>query len=130
MGFSYSGDPSASDLDYVRFKIDDTVVALGGVKPGGANIEDEEINAIIAVEDTVNMAIASVFETLAAAWARYVDTKIGSRDEKTSKVTEHYQAQAKKWREDYGFTSGRNVISVGSLDEDISQDDISNEDWF
>lgn len=103
MTFTYVGT-LATDLDYIRFKISDTTSG-SGPKPSGGNFTDEEIAGLLTAEGTTERTIAALYETLAATWARYVDTRIGDRDEKLSKVADHYLDLATQWRDDYGFAS-------------------------
>lgn len=119
MTFTYNGD-LATNLDEIRFQIQDTV-ENSGVKPSGGNFSDEEIAGLLTLEVTVGRTIARLYETLGTAWAKYVDTKIGSRDEKLSQVSKNYFALASQWRAKHGGGSGF-TISIGSLDEGISED--------
>lgn len=121
MTFTYLGDLS-TDLDVIRFSIQDTIADIG-VKPNGDNFTDEEISGLLTIEGTTNKTIAALYEALATVWASAVDTEIGSRKEKSSQAAIRYASLAKKWRDDYGFTSGLNVISVGLFDEGISQEE-------
>lgn len=128
MTFTYT-DTLATDLDEIRFQIQDTV-ENNGVKPivdasadpNGSNFSNEEITGLLALEITVGRTIARLYETLAVSWANYVDTKIGSRDEKLSKIADNYRAMAAEWRAKHGGGSGF-VIGIGSMDEGISEDE-------
>lgn len=119
MGFTYIGDLS-TDLDEIRFEIGDTVEDAG-VKPGNSNYSDEEINGILAIEETVGATVARLYGNLASLWGKYVDSKIGPRDEKLSQVAASYRALAKQWRDDYPAASAG--IAVGYLDFDVDQDE-------
>lgn len=121
MTFTYIGDLS-TNLDEIRFAIQDTVSG-SGIKPSGGNFTDEEINGLLSLEVTTGRTIARIYETLAVSYANYVDTKIGSRDEKLSKISDNYRALASQWRANHG--GGGTVISIGSLDEGISEDEPS-----
>lgn len=100
MTFTYVGT-LATDLDEIRFKIQDTSSG-SGPKPSGGNFTDEEIAGLLAIEGSVERTIAALYESLAAIWAHYVDTKIGPRDEKLSQVAQRYQKLATEWRDTYG----------------------------
>lgn len=67
MTFSYSGDPSSSDKDAVRFLVNDTSVA------NDTNISDEEINWLIAQWGDVYEAGRAAAEHLAATYAQLSD---------------------------------------------------------
>jgi hypothetical protein len=120
MTFTYIGDLS-TDLDEIRFTVGDTVIG-SGIKPNGVNFTDEEIGGLLTLEVTTGRTVARLYETLSAIWAKFIDTKMGSRDEKLSQVSARYAALAKKYRDDYGGGSGV-TISIGMWDESISEDE-------
>lgn len=109
MTFTYNGD-LATDLDEIRFKIQDTV-ANSGVKPAGGNFTDEEIAGLLTHEGTVERTVAGLYEALAVVWANHVDTSIGPRNEKLSQAADRYQKLATKYRSDYGY--GSTVLATG-----------------
>lgn len=130
MAFTYIGDLS-TDLDVIRFEIGDTIEDAG-IKPNNANYSDEEINGILAIEETAGRAIARLYGNIALLYAPYVDSKIGPRDEKLSQRGKAYAALAKQWREDYpplgvSMTSGYIDFSfdedADSLEESLSGED-------
>ena len=110
MTFTYDAT-LATDLAKIRLRIQDTTASPLGIKPLGANFTDEEINSVYASEGTIMRTVAALYEILAVAWANFVDTKIGPRDEKLSQVAARYAALAKEWRDIYGF--GTSTLSVG-----------------
>jgi len=57
MAWSYSGDPSSSPKDAVRFLIQDT-------NPASPIVQDEEINWVLTNEMNVWMAAAAICDTL------------------------------------------------------------------
>lgn len=101
MTFTYAGT-LATDLDEIRFKIQDTVSG-SGPKPSGGNFTDEEIAGLLTTEGNVERTIAALYEALASIWGHYVDTSIGPRNERLSQVADRYQKMATQWRKDYGF---------------------------
>lgn len=114
MTFTYVGDLS-TDLDKIRFKVQDTV-ENAGVKPGkgaNSNFSDEEINGLQASEGTVNRTVSALYETLAAVWARYVNTQVGARKEELQKVADMYLSLAKQWRKQYGFGDNSTIFETG-----------------
>lgn len=121
MTFTYNGD-LATDLDRIRFAIDDTVDGTG-IKPNGDNFTDEELEGLLADEGTVGRTVAAVFEKLAGSYARLVDTKIGPRDEKSSQTAQMYASLAAQKRKEHGYATGNNVITVGAFDEGLSEDE-------
>jgi hypothetical protein len=70
MSWSYGNDPSASDKDYVRFRIGDTDTT-------DQLVQDEEINGAVALTSTKQQAALLTAKALLAKWARFVDTKMG-----------------------------------------------------
>ena len=109
MTFTYAGT-LATDLDEIRFKVQDTVSG-SGVKPAGGNFTDEEIAGLLTIEGTVERTVAALYEALAAIWGNYVDTRMGARDEKLSQVADRYWKLAKQWRQDYGY--GATTLATG-----------------
>jgi hypothetical protein len=121
MTFTYTGD-LATDLDQIRFHIDD-VIEDTGIKPNGTNFSDEEIEGLLAVEGSVGRTVAAIFQKLAGAYARSVDTKIGPRDEKSSQTAKMYADLAKQWRENYGYPSGVSGVTTGTINLGIDEED-------
>lgn len=109
MTFTYAGT-LATDLDKIRFKVQDTTSG-SGPKPNGGNFTDEEINGLLTMEGSINRTIAALYETLAMAWATYVDSQIGERRESLSQVADRYSKMAAEWRKEYGH--GSVSISAG-----------------
>lgn len=93
MSFSYSGDPSTSDKDNVRFILQDT----DATHP---LLQDEEINFLLIQEGDVYQAAAIGAERIAANFARFTDIKIGDYSESASKYFDHYTKLAKKLKQD------------------------------
>jgi hypothetical protein len=123
MTFTYDAT-LATDLAKIRLRIQDTAASPSGIKPLGGNFTDEEINSIYATEGTIPKTVAAMYEILAVAWANYVDTKIGPRDEKLSQVAARYAVLAKTWRDEYGY--GATVLATGFVTRvDGYSDDIT-----
>lgn len=124
MTFTYDATLS-TDLAKIRLRIQDTAASPSGIKPLGANFTDEEINSVYASEgSSIMRTVAALYEILAVAWANYVDTKIGPRDEKLSQVAARYAALAQEWRESYGY--GTTTLSTGFVTrQDGYSDDIA-----
>lgn len=70
MSFSYSGDPSASRLDAVRFLCRDIDVAT-------YIVEDEEITWTLTQEDGVYSAAAAIADSIALKYSAQGDVKFG-----------------------------------------------------
>lgn len=128
MTFTYNGTLT-TDLDYIRFKIQDTV-ENSGIKPNGGNFTDEEIAGLLGIESTANRTIAAIYETLASIYANYVDSRMDIRDEKLSQKAARFTALAKQLREQYGFTvssvSTSFVTRVDGYSDDIDSGEVDN----
>ncbi len=70
MTFSYSGNPSSSDRDQVRFLIADTNSAA-------PILQDEEIDYLLATETSVARAALAAAEEVLSRFARQVDKTVG-----------------------------------------------------
>ncbi len=77
MSFTYSGDPSETDLDYVRFRLGDT-------DKSEVLLTDEEITGAIGIGSTKEGGAFFAAKALLAKWARTVDTKMGKLELKLS----------------------------------------------
>lgn len=121
MTFTYVGT-LLTDLDTIRFNIQDTVSG-SGAKPDGGNFTDEEIAGILTIEGNTNRATARLFESLASVWNRKVNSEIGPRREEWGKVADNYEKQAVKWRANYGY-GGATVVSGFVTRVDGYSDDI------
>lgn len=85
MAWSYSGDPSTSSKDMVRFKI-------GDIREDDQRMQDEEINAILFVrEDNINYTIVDCFKFLMVKYSSDIDYKIGPESVSSSQLYERYR---------------------------------------
>lgn len=125
MTFTYVGDLS-TDLDTIRFYVQDTV-ASSGPKPAGANFTDEEIDGVLTNEGSWQRAVAGLFEVLAALWGQYVDISVGPRREALSQTAARYADQAEKWRRKYGGSAPgagvRHPTRIDGYSDDVSADE-------
>ena len=85
MSWNYSGDPSSSDLDAVRFLVGDTNSA-------DQQLSDEEINYLLAQYGSPGAASAAAVRTLIAKYARLVDKTVGDLSISYSQRLTAYQA--------------------------------------
>lgn len=90
-------DMLSTDLDRVRFYLQDTV-AGAGPKPADGNFTDAEITALIATEGTWQLAVAGGFETLASAWRRYPNFTADGLTLNRTAIADGYAKQASEWR--------------------------------
>lgn len=96
MTWSYSGNPSDSDKDAVRFLIGDT-------NEDCKLINDEEINYLLSEENTPLQAAIRACQSISGQYSRLADRTIGDYSEKYSQKAKNYleladklQAQANK----------------------------------
>lgn len=88
MTWTYSGDPAASDLDFVRFEV-------GDIETSEQLLQDEEINYCINSTSTAKAAAAKAARAIAARFARQVDESVGDMRLALSQRVKHYLALAK-----------------------------------
>lgn len=85
--WTYSGDPNLSALDQVRFLVQDT-------DPADKRIGDAEILWIITQEPTPYYAAAAILRSLAASFARKVNTKVGDLSINYGDIAKNYRDMA------------------------------------
>lgn len=100
MSFSYSGDPSASSLDAMRFLIGDT-------DKNAPVMQDEEIQYIIDTygADT-NTAKYQLFNRAATLFARDIKRSLGPQSEDPTSRLNFYKEQAEYYK---------NIVVVGGV---------------
>ena len=123
---TYSGDPSSSDLDAVRFLIGDT----GPVSPATTPVFllfNEEINYLLAQYSRVLSAAAAGADALCAKFARQVDELSGDLQRKCSQKSKQYGELADKLRKQssdplttipISFTGGVSITDIESREDD------------
>lgn len=89
MAFSYGGNPGSNEIDFIRFKVGDTVEAT-------AILQDAEIQYILdTYPDKVNKQLAVAFRQCANFFgARMVKRSLGPQSEDASKRLEYYDKMA------------------------------------
>ena len=93
MSWTYSGDPSQSTLDEVRFLIGDTC-------PCDQLLQDEEIKYLIASEVDIVSAAVKGAETIAAKFSRLSDESVGQVSVRYSQKSEQYWKLSLKLKSD------------------------------
>lgn len=92
MTWTYSGDPSTSAKDAVRFRIGDT-------DADDQQISDEEISWLLTEEGSnIYAASAQACDGIAAKYARLVDQSAGELSVKFSQRQTHYTNLAAQFR--------------------------------
>ncbi len=121
MAWTYSGDPAASHLDLVRFRIGDTDTT-------DQQLQDAEINYLLTTLSPLYAAAAAA-ESLAAKYSRLVDKQIGKLQASFSQRAANYLALAKSLRAEAArkgvvmLVAGISVAETEAqnLDEDYPQ---------
>lgn len=109
MSFTYD---LTTNIGKLRLALGDTTDGAG-VRPDGANLEDEELDAFLALEgDNVDLATARACEVLATQWANVADLQVGPRRESLSQIAVRYAERAKALRVGSGVTVA-GTISMG-----------------
>lgn len=116
MSFSYTGDPSSSDKDAVRFLIRDTVAA-------SKEFEDEEILYMLTTKGDVRSAAVLALKTLAAKYATAVDKAVGDLRLSLSQKYDHYLSLIKQFEGEamlvaVPFAGGISVASKDTYEQD------------
>lgn len=119
--WTYSGDPSDSNLDEVRYR-------AGLIKEDEPYATNEEINFCISTESNNIAAAALACENVAAMLAREVDLRAGPGGElslKMSQSADAFRARAKALRKmSVGYAAPWSAaISVDEKNEQLDDDD-------
>lgn len=89
--WTYSGDPTASHLDAVRFEVGDT-------DPTRPLVQDKEITYALSIEGGVLWAAAAICMALAGKVARDVDRTMGRTGVTASQRSKQWLTQGKALR--------------------------------
>ncbi|MBU2701176.1 hypothetical protein Ga0466249_002290 [Sporomusaceae bacterium BoRhaA] len=118
MPWTYSGDPSTSLKDAVRFSIGDT-------DSSDPLLQDEEINYLLTKKSSVNGAAYAACQNIIAKYARLVDQTVGDVQTKYGQLIDHYNALSDSLYFDAGiaaipYAGGTTVSDRRSLQSDTS----------
>lgn len=94
MSFSYSGDPSASELDAARFLIGDT-------DPNAPIMQDQEIQYIINTHGNGSMTNTvkfQLFDRAATLFARDIKRSLGPQSEDPTSRLDFFREQSRYYR--------------------------------
>lgn len=92
MSFSYSGDPSSTDLDECRF-------LLGDTDANNPILQDEEINYIIDQSGTDKVLLRyTLFLQAATIFARDIKRSLGPQSEDPTTRLKFFEAQAAEYK--------------------------------
>lgn len=118
--FSYTGDPSKSDLDAVRFTLGDTDADC-------PLLLDAEINFLVTNEGDARSAAAAGARSIAAKFARQADEKVGDISVKFSQKSKQYFELADKLEDEVGTFLGKPIatgISISKKRINVLDDDL------
>lgn len=119
MSWSYTGNPTDSTKDYVRFRIGDT-------DSSDQLLGDDEIDAMVSQFGDKRLAAAAAAESVAAKFSRRFDTRYGKVSQQWSQLVEHYLTLAKKLRAEYTLNAAApwaGSISQSAKDEERDDTD-------
>lgn len=89
MSWSYSGDPTASFLDEVRFLVGDTDINI-------QQLQNEEVNYALERFPQPSLAAALLLRTLAAHYSSRVSMSVGDVSRSLSDLSKQYSERAKE----------------------------------
>lgn len=118
MSWNYSGDPSQSNKDAVRFY-------AGLTDTNEQFITDEEIKFLLNEEGTVVGAAASACESVAGFLSREADTEAGDASVELSQRADNFRTQAKKLRKRVAIGQAKPIAPAISKDDKETQEDDS-----
>ena len=120
MAWTYSGDPSASSKDAVRFLSGDT-------SSGDAFVSDEEISYTLSEENSnAYRAAALICEGLAAKFASEPDTKIGDLSLTGSQISKRFEERGTALRK-RNIAKGVSLF-IGGISRTAKDSEESNSD--
>lgn len=104
MTWTYSGDPSKSDLDRYRFLISDTIET-------DPVLQDEEINYLLAEYSAENSRLYRLFDRCADLMARKIKKSLGPQSEDPTNRVKYFQDKAKYYRQ-LSSSTGIGTVNV------------------
>jgi hypothetical protein len=111
MTWTYSGDPSKSELDEYRFEIGDT-------STNEPVLQDEEISFILNKYSDTDARLHYLYDKAAQFFARRISRKLGPQSEFTSDRQKHFEQKAlyykSKLQRSYGLSLPAQATSVFS----------------
>lgn len=123
MSFTYSGDPTTTQKDEVRFLLGDTDV-------NSQLISDEEINYLLLKYNSPLSAAINGSRALAAKFARFADETTGDISVKNSQISKRYAELAdtlKSQLSETGIQVFAGGISQGRIESNRKDDDRTKE---
>jgi hypothetical protein len=108
MGYSYSGDPAASDLDYYRFLTGDTgILDDTGIEPVTSYIlSDEEIGFVVTKYKYENTILYKLYESITNLLSRNYKNGLGPAYEDPTSMLNHYRSKVEEYKKYATLTAG------------------------
>jgi hypothetical protein len=122
MTFTYV--PSQLDThttSQIRLEIGDKVEGKG-ILPGGANLQDEEIEYYLGLSTDRAEVLYRIFTMLAGQWANQADYALGPVKESYSQVSAAFQRRADLWKTETAGMGG--ATSTPFIKDDGYSDDV------
>ena len=116
MAFTWGGDPANSNLEAIRWYINDT--ASSDVK-----FQDAEINYAYAQEKSVLGASAILCEQLAAKYAGEANRSLGPMSVSLSNLSQQYEKKAAEYRKRSIAFAPPYASNISETDEENWEDD-------
>ncbi|GEO26234.1 hypothetical protein AAC03nite_20190 [Alicyclobacillus acidoterrestris] len=116
--WTYSGDPTSSPKDKLRFDIGDTLAA-------DPLLQDEEIAFCLSSESTYNGAVARACESIAMRFQREASTKVGALSLDLATRAQQWSQRADMYRK---RANASHAPYVGGLSKAEKAADESNPD--
>lgn len=92
MAWTYSGDPSSSEVDEYRF-------LLGDTDPEEPILQDGEIQYIVDTYTNHNTRLFHLYDAAANYFARQIERKVGPIEEKPQERMRHFRYKANYYRD-------------------------------
>ncbi|MCL6597947.1 MAG: hypothetical protein K6T81_04335 [Alicyclobacillus macrosporangiidus] len=118
MGWTYSGDPAASDRDRLRFDLGDTVQS-------DPLLQDEELDYCLSAESSYYGALARACESIAMRFSREASTRVGALSLDLAGRAKQWTERAQEYRR---RAAAAHAPSVGGLSKSEEEAALSNPD--
>ena len=99
MTWSYSGDPSTSELDEYRFLIGDT-------NPSEPLLQNEEITYVLNITTSFNLRMYKLYNAIVDNLARAIKRSLGPQMEDPTERTKFFQEKLDYYRKLASVSSG------------------------
>jgi len=119
MSFTWTGDPANSNLEAIRWHIDDTASS-------NAKFQDAEINYAYAEEHSVLGAAALLCEQLAAKYSGEANRSLGPMSISLSALSSQYAQKAIDLRKRSTAFAAPYAGNISKTDEENWEDDSDN----